>query len=80
MTKDELCAENGIFAENDEIILERLSEKYKDEYMDLGIEVSCIKKAYEDEEFKEYVWKHDMEDDDLLLCILNKNDNMLLEG
>lgn len=44
MTKDELCAEIGIFAENDEIILEKLSEKYKDEYMDLVIEVSSIKK------------------------------------
>ncbi len=78
MTKDELCAENGIFAENDEIILEKLSEKYKDEYMDLVIEVSSIKKAYEDEEFKEYAWKHDMEDSDLLLCILNKNNNMFI--
>ncbi|MBQ9608415.1 MAG: GNAT family N-acetyltransferase [Lachnospiraceae bacterium] len=78
MTKDELCKEQEIFAENDKIILERLSVKYKNEYIDLICEVSQIQKTYDTEEDRDIILKYSLESEDLILCIINKENNMLI--
>lgn len=78
MKKEDYCNKDGMYAENEYLILRRLCEQDKEKFMELTLDTSSIPKAYEDADFFEYSWKCSLNDEDLNLSLFAKDSGRYL--
>lgn len=72
MKKTDYLTEDGIFSEDERIVLRNLTSQDEEVYMTLLIENSAGPQMYEDEKFYSLSWNNALKDKDLILIIVDK--------
>ena len=72
MKKTDYLTVDGVFAEDERILLRNLTPQDEEVYMSLLIENSAGPQMYENEEFYSLSWNNALKDKDLILIIIDK--------
>ena len=79
MAFEEFFNPDGIFAEDEVYVLRRLQEEDKEPFMQLLVDISDIKDAYNNRDFYEYSWVSSLNDEEVLnLSLLERESGSYL--